>query len=128
MSINRQPDMFRVLPIAERINPLLLAFASSLRREDMPSLQDAELFTWLTWRPSEKRAREYEGSDDGPPSAEDEVVLFRWGARYEVPDYGGKGKVTSAHLLQPVGDPDIVGPGGVGLEVVVDPGDRKSVV
>jgi hypothetical protein len=32
MCLARQPDMFRTLPVAERINPLLLAFASSLRR------------------------------------------------------------------------------------------------
>jgi hypothetical protein len=94
MSLDRQPDMFRVLPIAERINPLLLSFASSLRRENMPSLQYAELFTWLTWHPSEKRAQEYEGNDDAPPSAENEVVLFRWGVKYEAPENGGKGKVT----------------------------------
>ncbi|KAL2133497.1 hypothetical protein VTI74DRAFT_2262 [Chaetomium olivicolor] len=75
----RQTDMFRTLPIAERISPLLLAFASSLQRHNMPSLQDAELFTWLTWRPSDKRAQKYKGSEDAPPSAEDEPVLFRWG-------------------------------------------------
>ncbi|KAI0868225.1 hypothetical protein GGS24DRAFT_513698 [Hypoxylon argillaceum] len=94
MSLDRQPDMFRVLPIAERINPLLLSFVSSLQRENMPSLQAAELFTWLTWRPSEKRAQEYKVSDDAPPSAEDEVVLFRWGVKYEAPENGGNAKVT----------------------------------
>ncbi|KAK4154476.1 hypothetical protein C8A00DRAFT_14421 [Chaetomidium leptoderma] len=79
----RQPDMFRTLPIAERINPLLLAFGSSLQK--MPSLQDAELFTWLTWRPSEERAQEYKGSSDAPSLAEDEeTIMFRWGVRYDV--------------------------------------------
>ncbi|KAI0435799.1 hypothetical protein F4803DRAFT_280972 [Xylaria telfairii] len=92
--LGRQPDMFRTLPIAERINPLLLAFASSLQRQKMPSLQDAELFTWLTWRPSEERAQEYEGSDDAPPSADNETVMFRWGVRYDAPNGDGKGKVT----------------------------------
>ncbi|KAK3896719.1 hypothetical protein C8A05DRAFT_48355 [Staphylotrichum tortipilum] len=84
----RQPDMFRIRPIAERVNPLLLAFASSLQRQKMPSLQDAELFTWLTWRPSKERAEEYEGSDEVPPSS--------GGVRYEAPAAGGdgKGKVT----------------------------------
>jgi hypothetical protein len=41
----RQPDIFRICPIAERINPLLLAFALSLQRQMIPSLQEAELFT-----------------------------------------------------------------------------------
>jgi len=91
----RQPDMFRIRPIAERINPLLLAFASSL--QNMPSLQDADLFTWLTWRPSKVRAQEYEGSNEIPPTSYiDELVMFRWGVRYEAPAVGGdgRGKVT----------------------------------
>ncbi|KFY17888.1 hypothetical protein V492_00312 [Pseudogymnoascus sp. VKM F-4246] len=92
---HRQPDMFRTLPIAERINTLLLAFASSLQRQKMPSLQDAELFTWLTWRPSEERAQEYERSDDAPLSTDDEeTILFRWGVRYDAPKADRKGKVT----------------------------------
>lgn len=93
----RQPEMFRILPIAERINPLLLAFALSLPRQKMPSLQDAELFTWLTWRPSMERVEEYEGSDEVPPTSDEEdTVMFRWGVRYEAPAVGGdgKGKVT----------------------------------
>ncbi|KFZ09321.1 hypothetical protein V502_08826 [Pseudogymnoascus sp. VKM F-4520 (FW-2644)] len=89
------PDMFRTRPIVERINPLLLAFASSLQRQKMPSLQDAELFTWLTWRPSKDRVQEYEGSDDAPPTSdEEETVMFRWGMRYDAPKGDGKGKVT----------------------------------
>ncbi|OBT71933.1 hypothetical protein VF21_09022 [Pseudogymnoascus sp. 05NY08] len=89
------PDMFRTRPIAERINPLLLAFASSLQRKKMPSLQDAELFTWLTWRPSKDRVQEYEGSDDAPPTSDvEETVMFRWGVRYDAPKGDGKGKVT----------------------------------
>ena len=89
----RQPDMFRIRPIAERINPLLSAFASSL--QTMSSLRDAELFTWLTWRPSEERAQEYEGSDEVPPSSgvEGISIMFRWGVRYEAPAAGGDGKV-----------------------------------
>ncbi|TRX89221.1 hypothetical protein FHL15_009919 [Xylaria flabelliformis] len=90
----RQPDMFRTLPVAGRINPLLLAFALSLQRQNMPSLQDAELFTWLTWRPSEERAREYEGSNDAPPSVDNETVLFRWGVRYDAPKGDGETEVT----------------------------------
>ncbi|KAI0855459.1 hypothetical protein F4860DRAFT_34597 [Xylaria cubensis] len=94
MCLARLPDMFRTLPVAERINPLLLAFALFLQRKNTPSLRDAELFTWLTWRPSEERAREYEGSDDAPPSADNETVLFRWGVRYDAPKGDGEAKVT----------------------------------
>ncbi len=92
---HRRPDVFRIRPIAERINPLLLAFASSLRR--MPSVEDAELFTWLKWQPSTERAQEYEGSDQVPPTwADGQIVMFRWGVRYEAPAVGGngEGKVT----------------------------------
>ncbi|OBT52722.1 hypothetical protein VE04_06576 [Pseudogymnoascus sp. 24MN13] len=89
------PDMFRTRPIVERINPLLLAFASSLQRQKMPSLQDAELFTWLTWRPSKDRVQEYEGSDEVPPTTDvEQTVMFRWGVRYDAPKGDGKGKVT----------------------------------
>lgn len=89
------PDLFRTRPIAERVNPLLLAFASSLQRKKMPSLQDAELFTWLTWHPSNDRIQEYKGSDDAPPTSyEGETVMFRWGVRYDAPKGDGKGKVT----------------------------------
>ena len=88
--------MFRIRPIAEHVNPLLLAFASSLQR--MPSLQDAERFTWLTWRPSKERAEQYEGSDEVPPSlgVEGISIMFRWGVRYEASAArgDGKGKVT----------------------------------
>jgi hypothetical protein len=93
ISAGRQPGMFRTLPISERINPLLLAFASSLQRQRMPSLQDAELFTWLTWRPSEERAQEYAESDNALPRAENETVMFRWGVRYDAPNGDEKGKV-----------------------------------
>ncbi|KAK3988276.1 hypothetical protein QBC44DRAFT_398507 [Cladorrhinum sp. PSN332] len=88
-----RPDMFRILPIAERMNPLLLAFASSIQRDKMPCLQDAELFTWLKWHPSEERAHEYTGSDDAPHFNEDEpTTMFRWGLRYDGPQEGGDGK------------------------------------
>ncbi|KAH6838501.1 hypothetical protein B0I37DRAFT_387044 [Chaetomium sp. MPI-CAGE-AT-0009] len=97
----RRPDMFRIRPIDERINPLLLAFASSLQRQIMPSLQDAELFTWLTWLPSDERRTEHEGSIDVPPASsvspsvgDDYQVTFRWGVRYEAPKGDEKGKVT----------------------------------
>ncbi|KAH6629733.1 hypothetical protein C7974DRAFT_359707 [Boeremia exigua] len=46
-------NMFRVEPCRERIEPLLAAFAQSLSRDNMPSLEDAELFTHLWWAPSD---------------------------------------------------------------------------
>jgi hypothetical protein len=97
----RRPDMFRIRPIEERINPLLLAFASSLRRETTPCLEDAELFTWITWLPSEERRKEHEGivklspvSSASPYVADDCQVMFRWGVKYEAPKGEDKGKVT----------------------------------
>lgn len=59
-------------------------------------MRDAEfmLFTWLTWRPSEERAREYLGSDDAPPSAKNGPVMFRWGVKYEASNRRGEGRVT----------------------------------
>ncbi|KFY01457.1 hypothetical protein O988_02729 [Pseudogymnoascus sp. VKM F-3808] len=89
------PDLFRTRPIVDRIKPLLLEFASSLQRQKMPSLQDAELFTWLTWCPSMDRVQEYEGSDEVPPTSYvGETAMFRWGVRYDAPKGDGKGKVT----------------------------------
>lgn len=62
----------------------------------MPAIRDAELFTWLRWRPSKERAKEYEGSDNVPPTSYEEEMVMRWGVRYEAPAVGGdgKGKVT----------------------------------
>jgi hypothetical protein len=45
--------MFRTEPCRERIEPLLAAFAKSLSRDSMPSLEDAEIFTHLWWAPSD---------------------------------------------------------------------------
>ena len=82
----RRPDMFRIRPIDERINPLLLAFVSSLPQETMPCLEDAELFTWLARLPSEERRKENKGTVKLPPVssaspfvADDCQVMFRWG-------------------------------------------------
>ncbi|USP74441.1 hypothetical protein yc1106_01715 [Curvularia clavata] len=49
------PDMFRTEPCRERIEPLLAAFAKSLTRDNMPCLEDAEIFTYLWWDPSVER-------------------------------------------------------------------------
>ncbi|KAF1927816.1 uncharacterized protein M421DRAFT_421657 [Didymella exigua CBS 183.55] len=46
-------NMFRVEPCRERIEPLLAAFAKSLARDNMPHLEDAEIFTHLWWAPSD---------------------------------------------------------------------------
>ncbi|KAK3985447.1 hypothetical protein QBC44DRAFT_404631 [Cladorrhinum sp. PSN332] len=86
-------DTFRILPIADRINPLLLTFALSIQLDKMPLLQDAELFTWLRWYPSEARAKEYEGSDDAPSSNGDGSMV-RWGVKYDGPREGGDRKGT----------------------------------
>ncbi|KAF6786163.1 hypothetical protein CSOJ01_15469 [Colletotrichum sojae] len=63
MTEQRRPDMFRIRPIPERIEPLLLEFALSLRRQNMPSLEAAEISTWFEWLPSDERVQEYEGSN-----------------------------------------------------------------
>jgi hypothetical protein len=54
-------DMFRTEPCRERIEPLLAAFAKSLTRDNMPSLEDAEIFTHLWWDPSDDRGVEEYG-------------------------------------------------------------------
>lgn len=46
-------NMFRIEPCRERIEPLLAAFAKSLARDNMPNLEDAEMFTHLWWAPSD---------------------------------------------------------------------------
>ncbi|KAJ4333802.1 hypothetical protein N0V87_007370, partial [Didymella glomerata] len=46
-------NMFRVKPFRERIEPLLAAFAKSLALDNMPSLEDGEMFTHLWWAPSD---------------------------------------------------------------------------
>ena len=51
-------NMFRIRPSRERIEPLLVAFAKSLTRDNMPSLEDAEIFTHLWWHPSDDRVEE----------------------------------------------------------------------
>ncbi|KAK3897133.1 hypothetical protein C8A05DRAFT_39321, partial [Staphylotrichum tortipilum] len=38
-------DMFRTEPCRERVEPLLAAFAKSMTRNNIPSLEDAEIFT-----------------------------------------------------------------------------------
>ncbi|KAF6786610.1 hypothetical protein CSOJ01_15379 [Colletotrichum sojae] len=54
---DREPDMFRTEPLTEGIQSLLVAFAQAL--SNMPALEEAELFAYLTWKPSEKRKIDY---------------------------------------------------------------------
>ncbi|KAF7556691.1 hypothetical protein G7Z17_g1197 [Cylindrodendrum hubeiense] len=70
------PDMFRTEPLADRIEPLLSAFAIALK--DMPALEEAALFTQLSWTPSEERLAQY--GDEAPYDAE--YGGRRWGLRY----------------------------------------------
>ncbi|KAI9778755.1 MAG: hypothetical protein M1816_003908 [Peltula sp. TS41687] len=70
---NVAPDVFRTVPIDETIEPLLEAFAKAL--DSSRSLEEAELFTYLSWCPSEEREREY----PDPPLDEGK---HRWGVRY----------------------------------------------
>ncbi|TIC90840.1 hypothetical protein CH35J_011063 [Colletotrichum higginsianum] len=77
-------DMFRTEPCRDRIEPLLAAFAKSLTRDNMPSLDDAELFTHLWWYPSDNR--EVEGYD--LPMK----LGHRWGVKF-IAGRGGEKKM-----------------------------------
>lgn len=81
----RQPDMFRTEPLADKIEPLLAVFAKALKA--MTCLDEAELFTYVTWKPSEKRQSEY-----GDYAPYDDGV-HRWGLRYVPAKVGSKGLV-----------------------------------
>lgn len=80
------PDAFRTEPFAERIEPLLSGFAAAVK--NMGALEDAELFAYLAWHPSERRADEY--GDEAP--YDDENGVHRWGVRYLAAGSGGDGK------------------------------------
>ena len=55
------PNMFRVEPCRERVEPLLAAFAKSLACDSMPFLEDAEIFAHLSWWPSDDmEAKQYD--------------------------------------------------------------------
>ncbi|KAH6894528.1 hypothetical protein B0T10DRAFT_480670 [Thelonectria olida] len=71
-----QQDMFRTEPLAEQIDPLLSAFAAALK--SMPVLEEAELFTHVSWNPSPERLEEY--GDEAPYDAE--YGGRRWGLKY----------------------------------------------
>ncbi|KAL2254981.1 hypothetical protein VTK26DRAFT_4434 [Humicola hyalothermophila] len=94
------PDVFRTEPLAERIEPLLSAFASAVG--DMGALEEAELFAYLAWYPSDSRADEY--GDAAPYDPEKGV--HRWGVRYRRAggDGDGKGQAREAVVQWQVGD------------------------
>ncbi|KAK7987436.1 hypothetical protein PG989_007751 [Apiospora arundinis] len=100
--IDHLPDLFRTEPHRKRIEPLLARFAAAVA--NMPKLEDAELFTYLWWTPSESREEEYAG--DAPY---DNDSVHKWGVRYLAGGSGGdngtgNGKTTSPAVQWQVGD------------------------
>ncbi|KAI2643598.1 hypothetical protein GGS21DRAFT_25445 [Xylaria nigripes] len=87
----RLVDMFRTEPLARKIEPLLCAFAQALK--GMPALEEAELFAYLAWQPSEERQCAYEDIDEAPFNCEDRAI-YRWGVSYAPGKDGDKGLVT----------------------------------
>lgn len=83
----RKYDLFRIEPMAERIEPLLETFGEALRC--MAGLEEAELFAWLTWEPSDEREREHGGDS----SRTESFLSWRWGVRYISGKDGRKGLV-----------------------------------
>jgi hypothetical protein len=90
-------NMFRTEPCKERIEPLLAAFAKSLTRDNMPSLEDAEIFTHLWWSPSD----DIEAENYGLPINKG----HRWGIKF-IARRGSKkqkgGDAVAAALTPPV--------------------------
>lgn len=83
-------NMFRTEPIPSKIEPLLLGFAEALK--GMPALEEAELFAWLAWHPSEEMRSTYGGADEAPFNMD--RTTYRWGVKYAPGSDGGKGVVT----------------------------------
>ncbi|KAH7329674.1 hypothetical protein B0I35DRAFT_420645 [Stachybotrys elegans] len=80
------PNLFRTKPCRERIEPLLAAFAKSLVRDNMPQLEDAELFAYLWWYPGESTGAGY-----GLEAYDYESRVHRWGVKY-IHGAGSEGK------------------------------------
>lgn len=74
-------NMFRVEPQRERIEPQLAAFAKSLARDNMPSLDNAEMYTYLWWEPEDAIAAK---GYDLPMGK-----CHRWGVKF-IAGRGGK--------------------------------------
>ena len=92
------PNMFRVEPCRERVEPLLAAFAKSLACDNMSFLEDAEIFAHLSWWPSDDmEAKQY----DLPRK-----MGHFWGVKF-IAGRGSKeqkpdGAVAAAALMTPV--------------------------
>ncbi|KAL9948802.1 hypothetical protein D7B24_006512 [Verticillium nonalfalfae] len=91
------PDVFRTQPSPETIEPLLLAFGSAVK--NMGALEDAELFAYLAWCPSDSRAEEY--GDEAPYDSENGV--HRWGVRHLAAKAGDEDTVEGVVQWQ-IGD------------------------
>ncbi|KAH7027560.1 uncharacterized protein B0I36DRAFT_351076 [Microdochium trichocladiopsis] len=109
-------DMFRTEPHRERIEPLLARFAQAVREANMPSLQDAELFAYLWWAPSDSREEEEGYAGQEQPYAK--YSAHRWGVKY-ITSRGGNGdgggaeaRTTAPTVQWQVGDwrpsPDVM--------------------
>ncbi|KAI1385207.1 uncharacterized protein F4822DRAFT_438118 [Hypoxylon trugodes] len=85
-----QTDVFRTVPLRSKIEPLLFAFAEALK--GMPTLEEAELFTYLAWRPSRERKRAYEGIDEEPYNRN--RATYKWSVSYTPGNDGGKRLLT----------------------------------
>ncbi|OTA67384.1 hypothetical protein K449DRAFT_390097 [Hypoxylon sp. EC38] len=85
-----QTDMFRTEPLPHKINSLLLAFAEALK--GMPVLEEAEMFAYLAWQPSEERRRIYRDSDEAPYNQD--RAIYRWGVTYAPGKDGGNELLT----------------------------------
>lgn len=83
-------NMFRTEPLPSNIKPLLLGFAEALK--GMSALEEAELFAWLAWRPSEERRSTYGGADEAPFNMD--RAIYKWGVKYAPGKDGSKGVVT----------------------------------
>ncbi|KAJ1323564.1 hypothetical protein MN608_10808 [Microdochium nivale] len=71
--------LFRIVPRRETVEPLLKAFAKAIARDNMPRLEDAELFAWLCWSPRVEEDLEDDESLDA------ELETYRWGVKYIAP-------------------------------------------
>jgi hypothetical protein len=90
-------NIFRTEPCRERIDPLLAAFAKSLTRDNMPSLEDAEIFKHLWWHPSEDI--EVDKHD----------VLMKKGHKWRVKFVAGRGsKQNDGHAVAVAPTPSVV--------------------
>lgn len=83
-------NMFRTGPLPPKVEPLLLGFAEALK--GMPAIEEAELFAWLAWQPSEEKRSTYGGADEAPFNMD--RATYRWGVKYTPGSDGGKGLVT----------------------------------